>query len=266
MHDQQMNKAGGTGLPVLVQQINAEHELAKESFKAGCKHAQKVGELLLEAKKGIQHGDWLPWLHSNCSFSERTAQGYMRLARVLPKLDPENAQRVADLSFRDALRGLAQDTAAVASLDKPAIETVLERSETVERLKYQVRSLQRETNIKNTFALSPALLPRTDVERSRKVRQCSKGDHWWTWEVTIGPNQAGVDLQRNMEMVSKQPEFQEKESKIEAMDLEAQQLRQEAEALEGSCKLKRAELRRELKAALVARFGPAHTSFSRNCS
>ena len=67
-------------------------------------HAVIAGELLIEAKRQVPHGQWLPWLRSTCGLSERTAQAYMRLARTLPELEPAKAQRVADLSLREARR------------------------------------------------------------------------------------------------------------------------------------------------------------------
>ena len=66
-------------------------------------HALNAGDLLLKAKKKVAHGGWLDWLKENCHFSERTAQGYMRLSRELPQLEDSKAQRVADLPLRDAL-------------------------------------------------------------------------------------------------------------------------------------------------------------------
>jgi hypothetical protein len=46
-------------------------------------HAMAAGDLLLEAKLRLKHGEWLPWLAEHRSMSERTAQRYMRLARDL---------------------------------------------------------------------------------------------------------------------------------------------------------------------------------------
>jgi hypothetical protein len=38
-----------------------------------------AGELLIEAKSLLKHGEWGNWLTENASFTERTAQSYMRL-------------------------------------------------------------------------------------------------------------------------------------------------------------------------------------------
>jgi hypothetical protein len=82
-------------------QINTEHQACLASMRAGLEHALNAGALLTEAKSKVDHGSWLAWISKNCEFSERTAQAYMRIAARWPEI--ENTQRVAGLSFRDAL-------------------------------------------------------------------------------------------------------------------------------------------------------------------
>ena len=74
-------------------------------------HATRVGELLIEAKGQLSHGEWLPWLETHCSLSPRVAQGYMRIARQWPQLlaDPANTKRDSYLAIRDALTLLADE-------------------------------------------------------------------------------------------------------------------------------------------------------------
>jgi Protein of unknown function (DUF3102) len=79
-------------------EINAEHREVARSMAEGVTHAIRAGELLLRAKANVGHGGWTQWQEKNLTFSVRTAQVYMRLAR----LDP-NAQRVADLPLRQAV-------------------------------------------------------------------------------------------------------------------------------------------------------------------
>jgi hypothetical protein len=44
--------------------------------------AQKIGQLLVDAKKRIKHGSWLLWLKKNCpEINERTARQYMAFVR-----------------------------------------------------------------------------------------------------------------------------------------------------------------------------------------
>ncbi len=68
-------------LDALADRINSEHVACHASMQKGLEHALKAGTLLLEAKAGLPHGAWLPWLGENCpDVSERTAQRYMRIA------------------------------------------------------------------------------------------------------------------------------------------------------------------------------------------
>ena len=43
-------------------------------------HYRKAGELLLEAKEQVEHGEWTNWVSHNFSLSKRTAEIYMDLA------------------------------------------------------------------------------------------------------------------------------------------------------------------------------------------
>jgi hypothetical protein len=81
-------------LATLAAEINREAGLADEAWALAVQHALRAGELLIQAKAELRHGEWLPWLRDNFERSERTAQLYMALAR--------NPQRVAGLSLRAA--------------------------------------------------------------------------------------------------------------------------------------------------------------------
>jgi hypothetical protein len=92
-------------LKSLAQRINTGQ--AEGAVRAALERARQAGQLLLEAKAQCRHGEWLPWLSANVRLSERTAQGYMRLAVEWERLQA-NPQRVADLPLRDALALLAE--------------------------------------------------------------------------------------------------------------------------------------------------------------
>ena len=100
----------------LVAEINSAHDAVCAALSAGLVHARRAGELLLRAKAELEHGDWLPWLTVHCpAIRERTAQGYMRVAREWSALEAK-APRVADLPLRQALALLA-DTRDSTSRD-----------------------------------------------------------------------------------------------------------------------------------------------------
>ena len=112
-------------LVALAADINREHEAAEHAATTAVEHARRAGEMLLEAKAAVLHGAWLPWIRENLSLSERSAQGYMRVAKQLRELPDGKAQRVADLPLRQVLASLAEsredplDGSFLGSLPKP---------------------------------------------------------------------------------------------------------------------------------------------------
>ena len=110
-------------LPNLAARINETHGQAMRHAGLAIGFAIACGELLLKAKATVPHGQWLPWLRVNCSFGERSAQGYMRIAQRLP-----NAQRVADMPLRRVLGELRTPLLARRMPFGAEIETWLDRT------------------------------------------------------------------------------------------------------------------------------------------
>jgi hypothetical protein len=76
-----------------------------------------IGDLLLEAKDQLGHGEWLPWLKSNFGSSESTAQNYMNAARLAAKYPT-----VGDLRLRPtALYYLGSNLESIPSDEIKAI-------------------------------------------------------------------------------------------------------------------------------------------------
>ena len=86
-------------------EINDSHAQAILHAREAMNHALRCGDLLIKAKATVQHGHWLPWLRQNIAFSDRTAQGYMRIAQRGSRLQIRNG--VADLSVSGVLKELA---------------------------------------------------------------------------------------------------------------------------------------------------------------
>ena len=57
--------------------------------------AIEIGGLLAEQKADLDHGEWLPWISENLSFSERLARDYMRFYDHREELKTAN---LADLT------------------------------------------------------------------------------------------------------------------------------------------------------------------------
>jgi hypothetical protein len=87
-------------LPAIAADVRREVEAAEQSWRDAVAHAIRAGELLIEAKAQVKHGDWGGWLDANFPGSRTTATNYMRLAA--------NRQSVADLpTVREAVAALA---------------------------------------------------------------------------------------------------------------------------------------------------------------
>src|SRR5262249_5037345 len=86
----------------LAARIKAEHEAVSTALKDSVRHAIRAGNLLVEAKEQLKHGQWLPWLRDHCTISERTAQLYMRCAKNREAIEAQIRNGVADLSLNEA--------------------------------------------------------------------------------------------------------------------------------------------------------------------
>ncbi len=83
-------------LDALAERINTGHRAYLAAARKALEHALAAGASLQEAKDGLPHGEWLPWLQANCpAVSERSAQRYLRLAQNRSFLGGESAT-VAD--------------------------------------------------------------------------------------------------------------------------------------------------------------------------
>ena len=86
----------------LAARIKAEHESVSAALKDSVRHAIAAGELLIEARKQVPHGQWLPWLRDHCAISERMAQRHIRLARNRATIEAK-CDTVSDLTINGAL-------------------------------------------------------------------------------------------------------------------------------------------------------------------
>ena len=133
-----------TPLQSLAAQINDAHDEALASVRTALGHACRAGDLLIEAKRQLGHGAWIPWLRKHCTtVSERTAQKYMQLARELPALTAK-APRAADLSLRGALALLAEEGDVEPAADTEDVPT-LGANPTADELLAWIEAMRRRT-------------------------------------------------------------------------------------------------------------------------
>lgn len=95
--------AGSNRLAVLGGEIMAAHEASEAAKLASVKRAKDAGIKLIEAKKLIKHGKWLPWLKT-IELSPSSAALYMRIAR----LPPDKFASLAHLSLEAAMEAIAE--------------------------------------------------------------------------------------------------------------------------------------------------------------
>ena len=102
----------------IVSRINTLHEkaealskLAKDKAQEAIKVAIECGKLLVEQRDSMKHGDWLPWLGTNCNFTPRTAQRYIKLfASVSAFEDGKPVSQVRDSSNATPVSYLDSET------------------------------------------------------------------------------------------------------------------------------------------------------------
>ncbi len=86
----------------LAREINTEHGHVEAHKRNTIQHAILCGELLLEMKRRVGHGNWLAWVGEHFEASERTARNYMEIAKSAAVADLSD-----DTTMRSALRALA---------------------------------------------------------------------------------------------------------------------------------------------------------------
>jgi hypothetical protein len=114
--------AASNSLADLAARIRAEHESISTALKDSVRHAISAGELLIEAKAQLGHGQWLPWLKDHCEIADRTARLYMRVAKNRAEIEIQIGNGVADLSLNEtaALLMLSSDTRKLLNFVKQA--------------------------------------------------------------------------------------------------------------------------------------------------
>ena len=108
-------------LDSLVERIEAEHAAVGAALRGALAHAIACGERLIEAKRQVKHGEWLPWIEARCKVPARTASHYMALARRKKLLTDHNGN-VLPISVREAVGQLhhSQDCGKINGSDGSA--------------------------------------------------------------------------------------------------------------------------------------------------
>lgn len=128
--------------------------------------AIEIGRRLTEAKELLPHGEWGKWLQEEVSFSQRTANNFMRLAAeygdAQVSLFGGNPQALADLPYTKALQLLAvpeeerEEFAAanhVADLSSRELEKLIRERDAAQEETAQAEAVRDEAQKRLTAAL-----------------------------------------------------------------------------------------------------------------
>jgi len=130
--------------------------------------ALKVGALLRDAKGLVAHGEWEQWIKTHTSVSIRTAQAYMRLAARFAELPDQEAQRVAGLTVRQAIKAVT-DTEEPAKKSASWHECKRDRREVLaEKFSAAIRGATSTHQ-----AIQLGYLKRGDIDKARKQLQAA---------------------------------------------------------------------------------------------
>ena len=244
-----------TPLQSLAAQINEAHKEACASVRTALGHAARAGDFLLEAKRQLGHGAWLPWLRQHCTdVSERMAQKYMQLARELPKLTAK-APRVADLSLREAIH-LVSVTGQIAALAPELQDQVFQRVEQGARPTAAIAAVTAQRRREQIGVPPPDLMPPPQTDQRR--RKVNRHEEKRMWQVVIGPNAAGMRLPELVEETRARPQFAAALAEADAAEREAAALDEKAKDLREDAKLLRAEVGYDVRETIVKEHGPIH--------
>src|SRR6516165_10560619 len=130
-------------LSVLVPLIKEEIELGNA---AGLEHYRAAGELLLEAKAQVGHGEWKGWLKIHFALSQETARRYMALVPAL-----ENPRARGFSSMRQAIR---PNESRKPSWHEPVKEILTERITPgfMDRIRQEEREKEKERQVMRALA------------------------------------------------------------------------------------------------------------------
>lgn len=134
-----------TDLTVLAGEINAEHEAVQVAIRDSVDRARRIGEMLNAVKAQLDHGQFTLWLTANVHFSERTARGYMRIARNWATL--EKTATVADLPMRDALKLLTDPRPPIVH-DQNSTDRLPDVASWVDDLRARLQELEGDADAK----------------------------------------------------------------------------------------------------------------------
>jgi|WetSurMetagenome_2_1015567.scaffolds.fasta_scaffold109152_1 hypothetical protein len=79
----------------VVSEVNRLHAEIAADLKMTLEKVLRIGELLYQQKAAMKHGEFIPWMKANLTFTDRTARNYMKMWRQRDRLKTEG---ISDLT------------------------------------------------------------------------------------------------------------------------------------------------------------------------
>ena len=117
-------------LPDLAERIRVAHLGCVRSMGEALGYYRQAGEMLLEAKRQLGHGQFQNWVEANCGFSYRTAANCMRVSLNWPEVErvmAANLQRDAPLTLAGLMKALVSPKSSRSTGEGAAVRDTSER-------------------------------------------------------------------------------------------------------------------------------------------
>ena len=231
----QQNQLSVRNIAIITQEINF---LTAQAQNMAIAYIIELGRRLKEAKGMLSHGEWGAWLKEKVSYSQSTANNYMKIYEEYGTQTPAllgsvaNSQAFANLSYSKAI--------ALLNVDRE------EREEFVE---------QNDVNSLSTRELN-ALIKERDKERKRAEEAEKEAERLRFFEKEVKESKLKVDeanadlLKVQMEKKKLEKEIGELQSTIDLKDQEISNLESNPALSEETYKMAKEEARQELKEEL----------------
>jgi len=120
-------------VPDLAKAINDRLSAIAANTRNTLQRSIEIGDLLLEAKERVGHGNFEAWLLDHCQLSFRSARRYMKFAKERPQIEAQaKSATLADLSINTAQRLLAPPKRQEGSGQGSAKPPTTEKYKTIE--------------------------------------------------------------------------------------------------------------------------------------
>ena len=231
----QQNQLSVRNIDIVTQEINI---LTAQAQNMAIAYIIELGRRLKEAKGMLSHGEWGAWLKEKVSYSQSTANNYMKIYEEYGTQTPAllgsiaNSQAFANLSYSKAI--------ALLNVDRE------EREEFVE---------QNDVNSLSTRELN-ALIKERDKERKRAEEAEKEAERLRSFEKEVKESKLKVDeanadlLKVQMEKKKLEKEIGELQSTLDLKDQEISNLESNPALSEETYKKAKEEVRQELKEEL----------------